>query len=130
MKRYYSSFDKLIMEADRALRTLSGNSKPKQRPSPAADVDETDLSTREKKHAAGLMRVNHTGEVCAQALYRGQGLTAKLPGVRAGMEHAANEEIDHLAWCEERVRQLGSRPSYLNPLWYSLSFSIDRKSVV
>ena len=124
MQRNYSPFDRLIMEADRALRTVSGNCVSKQRPSPAADVDETDLSKKEKRHAAGLMRVNHTGEVCAQALYQGQGLTAKLPNVRASMEHAANEEIDHLAWCEERLSQLGSRPSYLNPLWYGLSFAM------
>ena len=123
MKRCYSPLDKLITQADRALRTVSGNCRPKQRLSPAADVDETDLSQQEKKHAAGLMRVNHTGEVCAQALYQGQGLTAKLPTVRTSMEHAADEEIDHLAWCEERLRQLDSRPSYLNPLWYGLSFA-------
>ena len=70
------------------------------------------------------MRVNHSGEVCAQALYRGQSLTAKLPEVRREMEHAADEEIDHLAWCEERIHQLGSHTSALNPLWYSLSFGI------
>ena len=124
MRRHYSPFDKLIIEADRALRTVSGNGMPKQRPSPAADIEEADLSEKEKKHSAGLMRVNHTGEVCAQALYQGQGLTAKLPTIRAGMEHAASEEVDHLAWCGERLQQLGSRPSYLNPLWYGLSFAM------
>ncbi len=70
------------------------------------------------------MRINHTGEVCAQALYQGQALTAKLPQVRQAMEHAAEEEIDHLAWCEQRIRQLGSHPSVLNPLFYGLSFGI------
>jgi ubiquinone biosynthesis monooxygenase Coq7 len=70
------------------------------------------------------MRINHTGEVCAQALYQGQALTAKLPHVRQAMEHAADEEIDHLAWCEQRIRQLGSQPSILNPLFYGLSFGV------
>ena len=124
MKRQYLPLDKLIIEADRALRTISGNSMPKKRPSPARNVDETDLSEQEKKHSAGLMRVNHTGEVCAQALYQGQGLTAKSPNVRSSMECSADEEVDHLAWCEERLEQLDSHTSYLNPLWYGLSFAM------
>src|SRR5690606_34450581 len=78
----------------------------------------------EARHVAGLMRINHTGEVCAQALYQGQALTARLPRVRQAMEHAAEEEIDHLAWCEQRIRQLGSHTSVLNPLFYGLSFGI------
>ncbi|MED5612161.1 2-polyprenyl-3-methyl-6-methoxy-1,4-benzoquinone monooxygenase, partial [Pseudomonas sp. JH-2] len=76
------------------------------------------------RHIAGLMRINHTGEVCAQALYQGQALTAKLPQVRKAMEEAADEEVDHLAWCEQRIRELGSRPSLLNPLFYGLSFGV------
>jgi len=124
VKRYYSPFDKLIMEVDRALRTVSGNCVPKRRPSPAVAVAETELNETEKKHSAGLMRVNHTGEVCAQALYQGQALTAKLPNVRTKMQLSADEEIDHLAWCEERLKQLNGRTSYLNPLWYGLSFTL------
>nr|WP_277608346.1 2-polyprenyl-3-methyl-6-methoxy-1,4-benzoquinone monooxygenase [Microbulbifer elongatus] len=119
-----TGLDRLLLQADRALRTLSPGSPCHERPSPSKSVDEAELSDSERRHAAGLMRVNHSGEVCAQALYQGQALTAKLPQVRAEMEHAANEEIDHLAWCEQRLDELGSRPSVLNPLWYGLSFGI------
>ncbi|GBH14715.1 Demethoxyubiquinone hydroxylase [Pseudomonas syringae pv. actinidiae] len=82
------------------------------------------MSDVDTRHVAGLMRINHTGEVCAQALYQGQALTAKLPKVRKAMEHAAEEEIDHLVWCEQRIHQLGSHTSVLNPLFYGLSFGI------
>ncbi len=82
------------------------------------------MSYQEKRHAASLMRINHTGEVCAQALYQGQALTAKLPNVRDKMEQAAQEEVDHLAWCSERIHELGSRESLLNPFWYASSFTI------
>lgn len=123
-QRQLTGLDRLLLQADRALRTLSPGSPCHERPSPSKTVDEAELSDRERRHAAGLMRVNHSGEVCAQALYQGQALTAKLPQVRAEMEHAADEEIDHLAWCEQRLDELGSRPSLLNPLWYGLSFGI------
>ena len=83
---------------------------------------EPSLTLKEKKHVAGLMRVNHAGEVCAQALYQGQAITAQLTTVRAQMTIAATEELEHLAWCEQRLTELGSRPSVLNPLWYSGSF--------
>ena len=122
--RQLSGLDRLLLQADRALRTLSPGSPCHERPSPAKPVAEAEMSDAERRHAAGLMRVNHSGEVCAQALYQGQALTAKLPQVRAEMEHAADEEIDHLAWCEQRLRELDSRPSLLNPLWYGLSFGI------
>ena len=122
--RQLTGLDRLLLQADRALRTLSPGSPCHERPSPSKSVDEAELSDSERRHAAGLMRVNHSGEVCAQALYQGQALTAKLPQVRAEMEHAADEEIDHLAWCEQRLDELGSRPSVLNPLWYGLSFGI------
>ena len=82
------------------------------------------MDKQQSRHVAGLMRINHTGEVCAQALYQGQALTAKLPQVRKAMEHAAEEEVDHLAWCEQRIRQLGSHTSVLNPLFYGMSFGI------
>lgn len=116
--------DQLITQFDRALRSTTPGSQHASRPSPAAAVDETKLSTTEQRHAAGLMRVNHSGEVCAQALYQGQALTAKLHKVRSDMERAAEEEVDHLAWCEQRLNELHSHTSILNPLWYGLSFGI------
>jgi len=120
-----SLIDTFIINADRALRTLAaGNDMTSERPSPARSLNEADLSDAERKKSAALMRVNHTGEVCAQALYQGQALTAKLPDVRAEMEKAAEEEIDHLVWCQERIDALGSHTSYLNPVWYGLSFAI------
>lgn len=120
-----SFIDKIIINADHALRTLAaGSDMTSTRPSPARPLDETDLSDAERKKSAALMRVNHTGEVCAQALYQGQALTAKLPQIRAEMEQAASEEIDHLVWCQERIDALGSHTSYLNPVWYGLSFAI------
>lgn len=122
---HLSLIDKVIINADRALRTLAaGSDMTCERPSPARHLNEAELDEAERKTAAALMRVNHTGEVCAQALYQGQALTAKLPNVRAEMERAAEEEIDHLVWCQERIDALGSHTSYLNPVWYGLSFAI------
>lgn len=122
--RQLSLIDKFIIRTDRALRTIAATEQHAERPSPAAPLAEAELSAEEKRHAAGLMRVNHSGEVCAQALYQGQALTAKLPDIRAEMEHAAAEEIDHLVWCQQRLDALDSHTSYLNPLWYGLSFAI------
>jgi len=122
--RHYSLFDKFIIESDRVLRTLSKDAHLSAIPSPAEDDEEAILSSSERKHASGLMRVNHTGEVCAQALYQGQALTAKLPNTREEMERAAKEEADHLHWCSERLKELNSRPSMLNPLFYGASFSL------
>ena len=119
-----SAFDQFIVQADRALRTIAGSAPTPQRSSPAKDAVEGDLSEQDRRHAAGLMRVNHAGEVCAQALYQGQALTAKLPEVGQQMEEAAAEEIDHLAWCEERIDQLDGRTSLLNPVWYAASFGL------
>jgi ubiquinone biosynthesis monooxygenase Coq7 len=116
--------DTLIIQADQALRTLVPGSVMPARPSPGAAGGESELSAAEQKHAAALMRINHCGEVCAQALYQGQALTAALPAVRHSMEQAAAEEIDHLGWCEERLQELDSRPSLLNPLWYGMSFGL------
>lgn len=125
MSRHLSLIDNFIINADRALRTLAaGSDMTCERPSPARPLDEAELNDSERKQAAALMRVNHTGEVCAQALYQGQALTAKLPQIRKEMEHAAEEEIDHLVWCQERIDSLGSHTSYLNPVWYGLSFAI------
>ncbi len=123
-ERQYSPLDRLLLQADTALRTLLPFSGQPGRPSPAIVQPDAQLDEQQTRHIAGLMRINHTGEVCAQALYQGQALTAKLPEVRAAMEHAAEEEIDHLAWCEQRIRQLGSQPSVLNPLFYGLSFGV------
>ncbi len=123
-ERHYSPADRLLMQADAALRTLLPFSGQPSRPSPAVLKNDSELTESETRHVAGLMRINHTGEVCAQALYQGQALTARLPQVRQAMEQAADEEIDHLAWCEQRIRQLGSHTSVLNPLFYGLSFGI------
>lgn len=122
--RRYSLFDKLIHNADQAIRTLVPGAANEERSSPAASREYNELSDSEKKHAAGLMRINHTGEVCAQALYQGQAMTAKLPQVRDAMEEAAREEVDHLVWCEQRINDLGSHTSRLNPLFYGLSFGL------
>lgn len=117
--------DKFIIHVDQSLRTLAaGNDLTTSRPSPSSNLSQNELTDAERKLSAGLMRVNHTGEVCAQALYQGQALTAKLPEVRQDMERAASEEIDHLVWCQERLNQLDSRPSLLNPIWYAMSFTI------
>lgn len=123
--RNLSFLDKLIVNGDQALRTLVPSAATAHRVNPAQEQSATGkLSEKESRHIAGLMRINHTGEVCAQALYQGQALTAKLPAVRAEMEHAAQEEIDHLVWCEQRLSQLGSRTSVLNPFFYAASFSV------
>jgi ubiquinone biosynthesis monooxygenase Coq7 len=112
------SIDQLIVQFDRALRTVAGPARA-ARPSPAAHVTETELAPDERAHAAALMRVNHVGEVCAQALYQGQALTARDQSAREALGRAAREEEDHLAWSAERIRELGGRPSLLNPLWYA-----------
>lgn len=122
--RNYTPFDKLLINLDHGLRTVFGQPPVSERPDPAAGQAEAELSTRERHHAAALMRVNHSGEVSAQALYQGQALTARLPEVRDKMERAALEENDHLVWCERRARELGGRTSLLNPLWYTGSLAI------
>ena len=122
--RSESPVDKLIGVADNALKTLFGGYQVTERENPSIRIEAVDLSEKESKHAAGLMRINHCGEVCAQALYQGQALTAKLPEVRDKMEQAAAEENDHLQWCSDRLKQLDSHKSLLNPLWYASSFSI------
>ena len=119
-----STIDQLLIQFDQALRTCVPGTTEANRESPAANADEIELSNLEKQHAAGLMRINHTGEVCAQALYQGQATTALLGEVRKSMEQAAEEEVDHLAWCEQRLTELNSRPSVLNFLWYALSFGL------
>jgi ubiquinone biosynthesis monooxygenase Coq7 len=122
--RHYSPLDQLIMNFDQAVRTVAGRPLVTDRPNPGARSGETELSEAEREEAVRLMRVNHAGEVAAQALYQGQALTARLEQVRERMEQAAREENDHLEWCEQRVRELGGRTSLLNPLWYLGSFAI------
>nr|WP_286226125.1 2-polyprenyl-3-methyl-6-methoxy-1,4-benzoquinone monooxygenase [Polynucleobacter sp. HIN7] len=126
--------DHLIGEFDTALRAIAGGANY-SRPVPKANIQEglneeqvltsdLDLSPKDRTHVAGLMRVNHVGEVCAQALYQSQKLLAKTPETRALLDQAAKEEMDHMAWCEERLKELDSRPSLLNPLWYAGAFGI------
>ncbi len=122
--RHLHPVDKLLIQADAALRTIFGSPPLSGRPYPAVDCTEIELTGQEKKHTAGLMRVNHSGEVSAQGLYQGQALTAKLPNVREKMEQAAIEENDHLAWCEQRLEDLDARKSLFNPIWYTGSFLI------
>jgi 3-demethoxyubiquinol 3-hydroxylase len=117
------SIDRLIGEFDRALRAVAGVAQA-SRPSPAERLPENAIGEQERQHAAALMRVNHVGEVCAQALYQGQALTARDPATRQALDGAAREEEDHLAWSAERIRELNGRLSLLNPLWYAGSFAI------
>ena len=115
--------DQAILEFDRALRAIAGL-QAADRPSPAAGVEEGELDAAMREHSAALMRVNHVGEVCAQALYQGQALTARDERTRVSLQQAAREEADHLAWSAERIRELGGRPSLLNPLWYAGSLAL------
>lgn len=121
--RHYTGLDKFIHSFDQALRSLVPGVTSAQRDNPGQNAA-TQLAVSEARHVAGLMRVNHSGEVCAQALYHGQAFTAKLPNVRREMEQAAIEEQDHLAWCEDRLKELDSHTSLLNPVWYGLSFGM------
>ncbi len=122
--RRYSPLDRFLISADSALRTVFGHPQTTERANPAARLPEADLGEQERRHIARLMRINHTGEVCAQALYQGQALTARLPETRKRLERSAQEENDHLDWCETRLEELGDRKSLLNPLFYAGSFAI------
>lgn len=114
-----------IAQFDNFLKTVVPNSAKASQANPAEQAPhDLDMSDGSRKHAAGLMRINHTGEVCAQALYNGQALSAKTSEARAYLEHAAQEETDHLVWCEERIKELNGRPSLLNPAFYTASFAI------
>ena len=119
--------DQFILQFDRALRTVFAPAQAR-RESPARAAMETPTLPAEKTTAVRLMRINHTGEVCAQALYQGQSLTARNPEIRATLSAAADEEQDHLAWCEARLNELGGRKSLLNPLWYGGSFALGALS--
>jgi ubiquinone biosynthesis monooxygenase Coq7 len=120
----FSRLDRIIDQCDDGLRTLFAPAPSAERANPAAGVVETDLADAERELSARLMRVNHAGEVCAQALYRGQAASAQTPGVRKKLAQSAAEENDHLAWTEARINELGSHASYLNPIWYAGSFMI------
>lgn len=115
--------DRLILEFDRALRTVFAPART-VRPVPGVDLPEPALSETERRHACGLMRVNHCGEICAQALYQGQALTSRDLAVKESLRSAADEETEHLAWTELRIRELGGHKSLLNPLWYVGSLSL------
>ena len=122
--RKFNPIDNFMMQIDTGLRTLFGKPSVTERPNPENTVAEGELSASEKELAGRLMRINHSGEVAAQGLYQGQALTAKLPDVREKMERAAEEENDHLDWCKQRINELDTHTSYLNPLWYFGSVAI------
>ena len=121
--RALSPLDRLLVDAQNALGTLAG--KPvARRPNPAGSTPDVELDAAERRHAAGLMRINHVGEVCAQGLYFGQAAVARDPETREHLLEAAQEETDHLAWCGDRLQELDSRPSLFNPLWYAGSYTL------
>ena len=121
--RRLSPLDRLLDSAQNALSTVAGSPRA-ERDNPGDATPDVVLDEAERRHAAGLMRINHVGEVCAQALYIGQAAVARDPATRAHLLEAAQEETDHLAWCADRLRELDSRPSLLNPLWYAGSWAI------
>jgi len=123
MQRRLTALDRLLDAAQNALGTVAG-AVHAERPNPGAAEPEVVLDEDERRHAAGLMRINHVGEVCAQALYVGQAAVARDPETRNHLLAAAQEETDHLAWCAQRLAELGDRPSLLNPLWYAGSWTI------
>ena len=123
ISRALSPLDRLLVDAQNALVTVAG--KPlARRPNPAGYTPDVELDATERRHAAGLMRINHVGEICAQGLYCGQAAVARDPQTREHLLEAAQEETDHLAWCGERLDELGSRPSLFNPLWYAGSYTL------
>lgn len=115
--------DKFIIEFDKGLRTLAASARS-VRQHPDEKITDTQLNADEKRHAIGLMRINHCGEVCAQALYNGQALTANNPQTVKALQQASKEETEHLAWCEKRIQDLGGHTSVFNPLWYAGSFTL------
>lgn len=122
--RHYSLFDQMCLGFDQALRAVFDNPRTTGRAYPAADEVELVLTAEQRRHSVGIMRINHAGEVCAQALYHGQGIVSRSDVVKEKMDQAAIEEGDHLAWCMLRIHELGGHASYLNFLWYIGSFSI------
>ena len=126
--RQLSRLDRLLASASNALRTVAAPAGRPARPNPAADLEDSQMDASQTRHAAGLMRVNHAGEVCAQALYQGHAMVARDTEIADQMQSAADEEFDHLAWCEQRIKELGEQPSKLSPLWYAGSFAIGAAS--
>lgn len=126
--RHYKPLDQWVVALDRTVRALAPHQA--KRPSPAVDIQEPNLDDQQKKHAAGLMRINHSGEVCAQALYLGQAVGTKDAALKKQLRQAASEEADHLAWCDERLKQLDSRGSRLDLVWYGLSLGIGMAASV
>lgn len=129
-QRQLTPLDRVLAGIEGALRTVVAPNKRHTRANPARGIAEGELSAREKTHAAGLMRVNHAGEVAAQGLYQGHASVARDESTRAQMQRAADEELDHLGWCEERLAELGENPSLLRPLWYTGAFAIGAASGV
>ncbi len=129
-QRQLTPLDRVLSGIDNALRTVAAPSSHRTRANPADGIEEGELSAREKTHAAGLMRVNHAGEVAAQGLYQGHASVARDESTRAQMQRAADEELDHLAWCEERLGELGESASLLKPVWYAGAFAIGAASGV
>jgi ubiquinone biosynthesis monooxygenase Coq7 len=127
-ERQLTPLDRFLSGINDALRTVAVPAGRSTRQSPAASLAEADLSARAKAHAAGLMRVNHAGEIAAQALYQGHAAVARDPAISNQMQHAADEEFDHLAWCEQRLRELDAEPSKLSPFWYAGSFAMGTAS--
>jgi|SRR5579885_417572 ubiquinone biosynthesis monooxygenase Coq7 len=122
--RHYTFIDRLCLGVDQAVRALTDTVKTTGAAYPGKKIAEQPLSSEQRKHSAALMRINHAGEICAQALYHGQGVVSRSQDVQEKMRQAAVEEGDHLAWCRQRLDELGSHPSYLNPFWYAGSFCI------
>jgi ubiquinone biosynthesis monooxygenase Coq7 len=127
-ERHLTHLDRFLIGAGNALRTIAAPAGHPGRPNPAANCDEVELTEQQRAHAAGLMRVNHAGEVAAQGLYQGHAAVARDPSTEAQMHQAAAEEFDHLAWCEQRLAELGARPSLLSPAWYAGAFLIGAAS--
>ena len=126
MQNHHTLTDRCCLHLDRTLRTLFGNARTTNRIHPAKDVVQKTLIQKEREQSAAIMRINHAGEICAQALYHGQATTSHSATIREKMEHAALEEGDHLTWCRSRLKELKSHTSYLNPLWYLGSFCIGQ----
>lgn len=126
--RVLTPLDRFVSGVDAALRTVAAPSRGPARPNPADGISDTDLSDQQRAHAAGLMRVNHAGEIAAQGLYRGHAAVAGNDEIEAQMLKAAGEEYDHLAWCEQRLDELDAGPSRLSPVWYAGSFAIGAAS--
>lgn len=128
--RHLTPLDRLIAGANNALRTILAPAGKPARSNPATDIPEAELTREQRRHAAGLMRVNHAGEVAAQGLYQGHAVVARNPDTEQQLQQAAREELDHLAWCEERLLELGEKRSILTPVWYTGAFLIGAASGV